>query len=308
MYDHILIQHQKLLRQVALKIPRHLSVNVTQGVGLAGSKPGRPGSGNAASENHTQGRPRQRGPSVLLIPPGGWDAGIYERLAAGLADGFTVVTYDRRANSRSPRPEGYASTSVPQHADDAAALVEALGLAPAAVFGSSNGAVTLLDLVARRPDVLRGALVHEPAVVGVLANAADVGAQLQAMVEQGFARGGPRAAIELFARTVQGDATYEAIDPAVRERLLGNGEIFFAVEMQPFAAYVPDADALAAAKIPVTPLAGVENRGTFLYDATRWLGDRVGAAIVEIPGRHAGFADHPQAVAAILRPILERLS
>src|SRR5438105_12416931 len=52
--------------------------------------------------------------------------------------------------------------------------------------------------------------------------------------------------IELFARTVQGDATYEAIDPAVRERLLGNGDVFFAVEMQPFAAYVPDADALAA--------------------------------------------------------------
>ena len=43
---------------------------------------------------------RGSGPSVLLIPPGGWDAGIYEQLAAELAHGFTVVTYDRRANSR----------------------------------------------------------------------------------------------------------------------------------------------------------------------------------------------------------------
>jgi hypothetical protein len=77
--------------------------------------------------------------------------------------------------------------------------------------------------------------------------------------------------------------------------------------MQPFVTYVPDADALAAAKVPVIPVAGVENRGTFLYDTTQWLADRVGVAIVEIPGRHAGFADHPHEVAGILRPILGRL-
>jgi pimeloyl-ACP methyl ester carboxylesterase len=218
------------------------------------------------------------------------------------------VTYDRRANSRSPRPAGYAATSVQQHADDAAGLVEALGLAPAAVFGSSAGAATLLEVVVRRPDVLRGALVHEPPLLGVLPNAAEVGAQLQAMVEEGFARGGPRAAIELFARTVQGDATYEAIDPAVRERLLGNAEVFFTVEMQPFVAYALNVDALLAANVPVIPLTGVENRETWMYGTTRWLADRVGAAIVDLPGRHAGFADHPKAVAGILRPILERLS
>jgi alpha-beta hydrolase superfamily lysophospholipase len=34
------------------------------------------------------------------------DAGHFERLAKLLADGFTVVTYDRRGNGRSPRPPG----------------------------------------------------------------------------------------------------------------------------------------------------------------------------------------------------------
>jgi len=63
--------------------------------------------------------------------------------------------------------------------------------------------------------------------------------------------------------------------------------------MQPFVGYIPAA-ALADTKVPVTPLAGVENRGNFLYDTTQWLSDRVATPIVEIPGRHAGFADPPR--------------
>ena len=58
-------------------------------------------------------------------------------LADLLADEFTVICYDRRGNGRSPRPAGWARTSPEEQADDAAALLTALGLAPAAVYGSS---------------------------------------------------------------------------------------------------------------------------------------------------------------------------
>jgi pimeloyl-ACP methyl ester carboxylesterase len=57
------------------------------------------------------------------------DAGHFERLAELLADEFTVITYDRRGNGRSPRPPGWDATSAEEQADDAAALLEALGLA-----------------------------------------------------------------------------------------------------------------------------------------------------------------------------------
>lgn len=90
---------------------------------------------------------RGSGPPVLFIQGATGDGGTFEQVANLLADGFTVVTYDRRGNSRSPRPAGCASTSTEEQANDARALLEALSRAPAAVFGTSSGAVIGLDLV-----------------------------------------------------------------------------------------------------------------------------------------------------------------
>jgi pimeloyl-ACP methyl ester carboxylesterase len=50
---------------------------------------------------------RGSGPPVLLIMGGTGDGGHFDTLADRLADEFTVVTYDRRGNGRSPiRPDG----------------------------------------------------------------------------------------------------------------------------------------------------------------------------------------------------------
>src|SRR5215207_11101585 len=80
---------------------------------------------------------RGSGPSVLFIAGATGDGGHFERVAEILSDEFTVVTYDRRANSRNPRPEGWESTSTEEQSDDAAGLIEALDIAPTAVFGNS---------------------------------------------------------------------------------------------------------------------------------------------------------------------------
>ncbi|MGN6175885.1 MAG: alpha/beta fold hydrolase [Streptosporangiaceae bacterium] len=45
---------------------------------------------------------RGSGPVLLLICGGVYDAAGYAGLAQQLADRYTVVTYDRRGNSRSP--------------------------------------------------------------------------------------------------------------------------------------------------------------------------------------------------------------
>src|SRR5215204_7796743 len=78
---------------------------------------------------------RGRGPAVLLIAGAGGDAAELAGVANALADGFTVTTYDRRGHSRSPRPAGWAQTSVAEQADDAAALLAALDQAPAVLLG-----------------------------------------------------------------------------------------------------------------------------------------------------------------------------
>ena len=87
------------------------------------------------------------GPSILLIAGSTGDAGNFSRSADLLADEFTVVVYDRRGNSRSPRPPGWTATSVAEQADDAAGLIQAIALTPAVVFGASAGGPIALDVM-----------------------------------------------------------------------------------------------------------------------------------------------------------------
>jgi pimeloyl-ACP methyl ester carboxylesterase len=99
------------------------------------------------------------GPPVLLIMGFTGDAGHFETLAGALASEFTVISYDRRGNGRSPRPPGWAATRPEEQADDAAALLAALGLSPAAVFGTSAGANFALCLLIRHPETVSGAVL-----------------------------------------------------------------------------------------------------------------------------------------------------
>src|SRR5580765_3110559 len=105
---------------------------------------------------------RGTGPPVLLVMGATGDGGHFDQLADLLADEFTVVTYDRRGNGRSPAPVGWRTTSPEEQADDAAALLDVLGVGPAAVFGTSGGGNLALCLLVRHPGRVRGALLHEP--------------------------------------------------------------------------------------------------------------------------------------------------
>jgi pimeloyl-ACP methyl ester carboxylesterase len=80
------------------------------------------------------------GQALIFIAGSTGDAGNFTRVADLLADEFTVVTYDRRGNSRSERPAGWTKTSVSEQADDADGIIRALRLEPAVVFGASAGA------------------------------------------------------------------------------------------------------------------------------------------------------------------------
>ena len=72
-----------------------------------------------------------------------------------------VIAYDRRGCARSERPAHYERTSIAEHADDAAALIDALGAAPAVVIGRSYGATVATDLALRYPDRVRALVLLE---------------------------------------------------------------------------------------------------------------------------------------------------
>jgi pimeloyl-ACP methyl ester carboxylesterase len=262
---------------------------------------------------HTETRGAGHGPAVLLIAGAGGDAAELAGVADALGDAYTVITYDRRGNSRSPRPAGWVATSVAEQADDAAALLGALGHRPAAVVGTSAGGSIALELALRHPGAVRKAIIHEPPIAAVTTNPEAVTADLRALIEQSMANGGPRAAMESFLRWAGGDAAFASIDPADRERYLNNGDVFFAVEIPPFMAYQPTAEAIKNARPPIVAAASRASRNPtsphhFLYQAAAWLASDAGTGLAEIPGGHMAYLTDPTAVAEHLRPLLQTLS
>jgi pimeloyl-ACP methyl ester carboxylesterase len=252
---------------------------------------------------------RGEGPSLLFISGAVGDAGQWSAVADGLAGEYTVLTYDRRANSRSPRPAGWSATTVDEQADDAAALVEALGLAPVVACGNSMGATILTNLALRRPEVLRGAIFHEPPyLAGCSAPEAAAGA-VQEVINAGMAEGGPRAAVERFQRWIAGDEAYELFAPDFRARLLDDGEVLFTVEMGPALNYLPTDEQLAGLRVPCIVTAGADNRDPAatrhpLFECAQWFAGRLGVQLVETAGGHVPQFTHAPALVELLRPML----
>jgi pimeloyl-ACP methyl ester carboxylesterase len=156
---------------------------------------------------------RGKGPSLLLIHGGGVDGGTFKKLADVLASDFTVVAYDRRGLSRSPRPTDWKQTSIAEQAEDAAGLLRALRVAPAAVVGQSLGALIALELLLRHPDLVRRANLLDP---GPLDSAIPDRQQKFALLPEseairtGIATGGPEAGFEALLR---GLGAWDAMDP-----------------------------------------------------------------------------------------------
>src|SRR5919205_1011207 len=114
---------------------------------------------------------RGSGPTLLCISGGPTDAGMFTDLASRLADRYTVVSYDQRGHSRSPLEGAPEDIPVALHADDAAAVLAAVGEEPAYVYGNSGGATIGLELVARHPDLVRTLVAHEPPIMELLPDA-----------------------------------------------------------------------------------------------------------------------------------------
>ncbi|MDX6644613.1 MAG: hypothetical protein QOK40_340 [Miltoncostaeaceae bacterium] len=248
---------------------------------------------------------RGAGPPVLMIPGILGDGGTFDRVALLLADEFTVVTYDRRGNSRSPRPAGWASTSVEEQADDAAALVEALGLAPAVLYGTSGGGAIALAVLLRHPGAALGAILHEPWLPALMERPAEAHARLSAAIEDGWADGGPGGAVDAFLRVVLGEGAN--LDPDRPSRIRGNGEVAFRVESPAWARFAPDAQRLAALSDAVVVMCGRESAPVFRASAAA-LAARLGVQPIAAPGAHAPQLDRPQELASAIRPLLHRLA
>lgn len=107
------------------------------------------------------------GPPLLLVHGAAEDADMLEPQATAFAStGRRVAWYNRRGTGGTPR-DGWPSGGVAQHADDAAAIVRALG-GTAQVMGFSSGGVVAMALADRHPDLDVDIIGWEPAAIAAV--------------------------------------------------------------------------------------------------------------------------------------------
>ena len=98
------------------------------------------------------------GPDVLLIGGAGDTVESWQFQLDGLADRYRLTAFDNRGSGRTAMPEG--GTTVAAMADDAAAVLDALGIRSAHVAGFSGGSITAQELALRRPDLVRSLVLQ----------------------------------------------------------------------------------------------------------------------------------------------------
>jgi len=250
---------------------------------------------------------RGAGAPLLFIPGGTVDATHYAAVADRLANEFQTVTYDRRGNSRSARPAGWHATSISEQADDVAGLIEALGMAPCAIWAGSLGGVILLELLARRPDLVSAAIVHEPPLFGVLDDGPQLAKGLLGSAARAIRSRTVREEFENHAQQSIG-AGFDDLPPDARERMFGNARVFFDLEIPALVEYLPDrmsaARATSRIDIPVVVMGDPSRRGAPPVRAAIWLAENIGGELHGLSGGHMPYATEPQATADAIKAAL----
>ena len=245
------------------------------------------------------------GPLLMLV---GHPMGVsgFGPIAPLLAETHTVVTYDPRGFGRSTIEDPNQDAEPDLLARDVRRVLEAVGLLPADVFGSSGGAVTGLALVARCPDQVKTLVAHEPPLALLLPEAEEARAEIQSIYDS-YRDSGINAAWARFASFTgmsmpppggEGESqppSAEAV--ATSERFFGHGVL-------PVALYQPDLSALQTAPARVRVAGGSTSKGEFAQRTAVALAERLGTPLVEFPGGHGGFASDPEDFADVLREIL----
>jgi pimeloyl-ACP methyl ester carboxylesterase len=256
---------------------------------------------------------RGSGPVLLCISGGPTDAGMFTDLAERLAVWYTVVSYDQRGHSRSTLDGEPEDIPVAVHADDAAALLTAVGKGPAYVYGNSGGGTIGLDLVLRHPDLVRTLVAHETFLLELLPDADrwsaefdDISATYRtegvfaAMAKFGaiVEEGGPRYSEEMQ----QAPPTPEAQE--MMGRMTGNFDLFIAHELRLNGGYVPDIHALRNASTRIVSAAGETSGEQGARRSAVALAERLGTPVTYLPGAHGGWGSDPQEFAERLHEVL----
>ena len=253
---------------------------------------------------------RGSGPLLLMIGSP-MDSSGFAPLAGALADRYTVVTYDPRGIANSSREDLTQDVTPDQQADDVHRLLLVLGGGPADVFGSSGGAVVGLALVTGHPEQVRTLVAHEPPVVELLADAAQLRAQIEDISDTYRVEGAEKAMQKFMVHAGLGAGPAREVDaprwepsPEQVARMRATTEQFLAHLLRPTTRYRPDIQALQAASTRIVVAGGASSKGQLANRTAVALSDRLGTTVVDFPGDHGGFLALPEQFGRLLDQVL----
>jgi len=97
--------------------------------------------------------PEDQADALLLIMGLGANAASWEMQLPAFSREYRTIAFDNRGSGRTDKPQ--SPYTIPQMADDAAALLDHLGIASAHVFGMSMGGMIAQEMALRHPQRVR---------------------------------------------------------------------------------------------------------------------------------------------------------
>ena len=263
------------------------------------------------------------GTPLLLIAGGGGDGDLYLPLADALPDSFMVITYDRRANARSSMNHS-DQFSVLQQAEDAVAILDAVGVQDAYVFGNSSGAVIALEMVRRFPERVKGVIAHEPPLARLHPNADKWHRFFESCYQASFGWGGASWAASKFLFGIEvpvwqmisaqlSAQKYVKPEQSQRddERIPSKqaSQYLIRQELLPVTEYELDFDYFLKINTPVVIAVGTyaQQHNTFLYQIGEQLCNRLNSTCTLLPGHHGSFMDDAVNWAVEIVEIIENM-
>jgi 3-oxoadipate enol-lactonase len=244
-------------------------------------------------------------PALVFSPSMFFDGRMFSAQAAAFSDRYRVVRYDHRGqgeSARAPREQLDMDTL----SEDAAALIEALKLAPCTFVGNSMGGFIALRLAARRPELLRS--------IVVMGTSADIEEQAEVMdgLVDALEKHGMGAVIDGVLQFMMGDTTLT--DPsragvlAAVTELLSSRTPEYADAAWNIAHRKGILDELPGIRVPLLVIAGTEDH-TYPPPKSEQIVALVPGARLEYMERtgHVHAVENPEAVNRVLEAHLSGL-
>ena len=239
---------------------------------------------------------RGSGLPVLLIHGIASDRAIWNETIAALGEGVRAISYDRRGYGKSGAPEPYDGTTIEEQAEDAAAVLLGSDAVPAVICAHSSGAIIALDLLKRRPELVRSAVLIEPPLLSLSPVGSAWASNLVERAREGAAEHGERGAAAAVMMEICGPTGLEVAGRERSERALASARTI-AIEAPIPAQWEFSRRELGAIEVPVTVLCGTRSPQVF-RDAASELAAMLGAGkLRELDSAHIVQVEHPEEVA-----------